>query len=105
MKLVIRNQDGTIKKTFETENVRIKYGTIRDFVKIIDIDKMDDNMAVFGMLTQAFEPFERLLKGIFPDLTDEDLEEVDVVDLVPCFMELFEYIMEKVQGLPKSKNR
>ncbi|MCI7304110.1 MAG: hypothetical protein SOR93_11010 [Clostridiales Family XIII bacterium] len=104
MKLDIKNNAGEVVKTFETDTVTIKYGIIRDFVKIIDMDKLDDDMAVFGMLTEAFEPFEKLLKSIFPDLTDEDLDNIDVVDLVPLFQELLVYIMRKIKGLPKSKN-
>lgn len=104
MKLVIRDNTGEVAKTLSTDVVRIKYGIIRDFIKIIDTEKMGDEMAVFDMLVQAFEPFEKLLKQIFPDLTDEDLENVDITDLVPLFREIFVYVMDKIKGLPKSKN-
>lgn len=106
MKLNIRDEKGTVIKAYETEEVRIPYKIIRRFVKIIDLDKIQggDEIGIAGMVLQCMEPFENLVKSIFPDLTDDELDQVDIMDFVPLFKELLQFVVDKVNSLPKEKN-
>lgn len=105
MKLPIRNDRGDILKTYESNILRIKWKTIKHFVKIIDLDHLDleNEIEIGKIVLKAIDPLEEVIRGIFPELTDEEMDNVDVAqDLVPLAKELFSYVKGEVEELPKN---
>ena len=104
MKLPARNDKGEILKVYESNILRIKWKTVKNFVSIVDLDSLenlDNDMEIGKMVLKAIDPLEEVIRGIFPQLTE--MENVDVLqDLVPLAKELFLYVTGKIEELPKN---
>ncbi|WP_320915689.1 hypothetical protein [Enterocloster bolteae] len=98
-------RNGVIEKTYEVENFRIPYGVIQDVLHLVEVDKLNDEMAIAGMLLEAFDLVDPLLKDLFPGLTDDDLRHADFVDIGLVFTGVARYAIEKLsKGLKRGAN-
>lgn len=94
-----------IEKQFKTETVDIMFGTIEDIIEIVDIDKLDNNLEYAKIILVAMKKLKPLLKDIFTGLTDEDLRNTKITELVPLFKDIIKYMMSEINNLGNgSKN-
>lgn len=101
MKLNVYKNQAEIEKTVTVDKYDLMYGTIEDILEIFDsIEDITNNMQIFDAIAKNREKLNALLKDVFPDLTDADLRMIKVTELVPFFMELFDYVKKSF----KSKN-
>lgn len=77
--LNIYGNDDEILKRFETDKVR--WGV---FVQALEVADGLESKTV----SEQFELINKFVKKIFPDLTDEDLENADVEDVMNTFKQL-----------------
>ena len=94
-----------IAKTYTAEGYDLMLGTIEDFIEIIDLDKLDDNVALTKMVVKAYGQLKPLLKDIFPELTDDEFKRIKVQDLVMTIIQVGHSIMEDLSVLNSGKNR
>lgn len=92
-----------IEKTYTTKGYKLMYGTVKDFMEIIDLDKIDDNSEVAKMILKGYDQIEPLILDIFPDLLEEELRRTGVDDIVLMIKQTACAIGESL-GLLKSKN-
>ena len=93
MKLNIYKNQHEIEKTYQIDNYDLMYGTVEDILSIFDeIDDLSDNMEIFKVIKNNRSKLNDLLKDIFPDLADEELRRIKLKELVPVFMELFDFV-------------
>lgn len=90
--LNIYGKDDEIIKTFSTEMVR--WGVLTQAVKVQEgLDKLN--------AVEQFAVINDFMKKIFPELTDADLDNADMGDV----MNTFKQLLNKVQGIGgNSKN-
>ena len=95
-----------ITKTYEAENADIMFGTIEDIIEIIDIDTLDDKMTWAKLILVSIKKLRPLLKDVFVGLTDDELTNTKVNEVVPLFKEIFSYMWDEILGLggKSSKN-
>lgn len=95
-----------IEKTYTAETVDIMFGTVEDIIDVIDMDKLNDNMAWAKVIGVAIKQLRPLLKEVFDGLTDEELKRTKLKELIPLFKEIFKFMMNEINGLSggKSKN-
>lgn len=103
LKLNVYGKDNKISKTYTASEFDLMWGTIEDLVNCIDIDKVDDNVAVGKMILHVLPQLKPLLKQIFPDLTDSELRCTKVKELVPIFVKSFQYAFQEI-GLLDDKS-
>ena len=108
MQLILNVYDPETKivaKQLRAETVDIMFGTIEDIIDVIDIDKLDDNFEYAKIIFIAMKKLKPLLKDIFVGLTDEDLKNTKISELVPLFKDIFKFMMSEINGLGNgSKN-
>ena len=83
-----------VEKTYQVEGYELMLGTVEDFMAIIDIDKLGDNIEAAKMLLKCYKQLMPLLKDIFPDITDDELKRVKVNELVETFKQVGAAIVE-----------
>ena len=91
-------------KTLKADGYELMLGTIEDFLQVIDVDKLNDNMAVARMVLEGFGQIKPLLKDVFPELTDEDFKGIKVTDLVQTIMQMGMAVIECLTELKSEKN-
>ncbi len=100
MELILNVYDAKTKKIAKqhrAETADIMYGTVEDLIEIIDIDKLNDNMEWAKVIIMALKKLKPLLKEVFTELTDEDLKNTKVKELVPLFATIFKYMMSEIR--------
>ena len=99
IKLNIRDpQDkNKIAKTLEVEGYTLMMGTVDDFMEIIDLDKIDNEKEVVGMVLKSYKQLKPLIMDIFPELTSEDYRNISISDLVAIVPAIGKSIIENVK--------
>lgn len=88
-----------IEKTYTTEGYDLMLGTVEDFMQIIDIDKMNDEVAIAGMVVRGYSQLKPFVNDIFPDLTDDEYKRVKVNDLVRMFVQVGASVLDSIRTL------
>lgn len=108
MQLVLNIYDPVNKlivKQYTAETVDIMFGTIEDLIDIIDVEKLNDNMEWAKVIGVGMKKLKPLLKEVFTGVTDEELKNTKIKELVPLFINIFKYMMSEISGLGNnSKN-
>lgn len=98
-------QTKLISKQYTAETVDIMFGTIEDLIEVLDIDKLNDNMEWAKFIALSLKKLKPLLKEIFTGVTDEELKNTKVKELVPLFINIFKYMVKEFNFLgDNSKN-
>lgn len=101
LKIYKKDSKKEIEKTYSVEGYELMLGTVEDFMNVIDIEKLGDNIEAAKMLLKCYKQLMPLLKDIFPEVTDEELKRVKVNELVETFMQLGKAIIEGFDVLKK----
>lgn len=78
----------TVKKTYTSDSYDLMYGTVEDLINVIDFDglKSNDDVEFVKVVTKLVfnsrDFINHLLKDIFEGLTDEELKNTKVSDIV-----------------------
>lgn len=92
-------------KVLRAEGYDLMLGTIEDFMEIIDLDKLDDNLELAKMVVKGYDQLKPLLKDIFEDMTDADFRGVKISDLVLTIVDVGKAIGESLGILKTGKNQ
>lgn len=103
--LNIYNDKKKVEKTYEVESYELMYGTVEDFISIIDFDKVDDQTELAKMVVNGMGKLKPLLKDVFPEITDDELRRAKVSELVQCIVQIAQSVAETINILDKSGNR
>ena len=108
MQLVLNVYDPKTKliaRQYTAETVDIMFGTIEDLIDIIDVEKLNDNMEWAKVIALSLKKLKPLLKEVFTGVTDEELKNTKITELVPLFVNIFSYMMSEINWLGSgSKN-
>ena len=83
-----------IEKTYTAEGFKLMLGTVEDFMSIIDIDKLGDNIELAKMVVKGYGQIKPLLMDIFPELTADEYRRVSIDGLVSTIGQIGRSIVE-----------
>lgn len=117
MKLNIYGRvDGKKKiiKTYEAETYDLMYGTVEDFLNIIDLQDLkiiasetveaNQIIGVADLIKNCFDQVAPLLMDVFDGLTPEELRNTKVSEIIDVVKECLQYSVKTALGGTKSKN-
>lgn len=83
-----------VEKTYSKDGYELMLGTVDDFLNVIDIEKIGDNIEVAKMIFKCYKKIIPLLKDIFPEASDDELRRTKVNDLVKTIKQVGEAIVD-----------
>ena len=94
------------KKKFKSDKCKLSFGTIRKAMEIIEPDTIDlsNTEEVAKKIIKAFPLVPPILKDIFRDIKDDDIDQADIMDIAAVFIAGFEYLSEQLGLLSTRKN-
>lgn len=95
MKLNIYKNQKEIEKTYEVEAYDLMYGTVEDIFEVLDgIEESASEQDMLKVIQKNRNKITDLLMDVFGDegLTEEELRRIKLKELVPFFVDLFEYV-------------
>lgn len=104
LKLNIYAKDGkTIEKTYTAKDYNIQFGTIRKFMKLMNIEKIEDRTEVLNLLVSTWDEFETVLSGFFPDVQEDEWDRVSLEEIVDLIIDIAMSIVSKIAKIPTQK--
>lgn len=98
-------QTKLIAKQYTAETVDIMFGTIEDLIDVIDMDNLNNDMEWVKIITLSMKKIKPLLKEVFTGVTDEELKNTKIKELIPLFIDIFKYSIGELKNLGgNSKN-
>ena len=82
--------------------VKIKFGTIRKIMELLKIEQIEDTFELLEMLYNAWDSITSVLSSCFPDMEEEDWDNVPIEEVVPAIVEIAKYSMKTMLALPKN---
>lgn len=99
-----KHDKSKVEKTYTVDGYDLMFGTVEEFVNVIDVDKLDDNKEIMRMIIEGYSKLKPLLKDIFPGISDDELDRTKVTDLVRVIVDTGTAVVESFSFL-KSGNR
>lgn len=82
-----------IAKTYSCEAYDLMYGTVEDILEILDgVNGASGEMELAKAVSENREKINNLILDIFPEMTRDELRGIKVKELLPFFVELFNYV-------------
>lgn len=88
IKLNVYKNKKEVEKTYEVEGYDLFYGTVEDFIKVIDVDEINDDVEIIKMVIGCLDQVKPLLLDIFEGLTEEELKRTKVKEIIPCIVKV-----------------
>lgn len=105
LKLNVYDDENKVVKTATAEVMEIKFGSIRSLMKLLNIDDINDTAQLLKVVYGAWEQLTKILNGCFPEMTDEDWDNVKVSELVVVLVAILKYSFTQMLSIPTdSKN-
>lgn len=109
MKLDIYDRK-SIVKTYETDAYSLMFGTVQEFIKIINLDKLksfseeDIGELVLEAIPNSLDLVSHLMKDVFDGLTDDELKNVKIKDIANVVIDIIKYAIKEMSFGAKTKN-
>ena len=109
MKLNIYEKKKIIK-TYTAETYDLLFGTVEDLVDILELDtlKTVSDVEVIklatNVITKGMDIIKPLLKDIFEGLTDDELRNTHVSEIVTVLVEVIKFAINQITKGQKLKN-
>lgn len=97
-------------KTYTAETYDLMFGTVEDLLDVIDIDNIQaDNRtellkAVAKVLAHSMDIVKPLLKDVFDGLTDEELRNTKISEIVDALSNIVTYSINQITKGTNGKN-
>ena len=99
-----------IVKTYKAETYDIMFGTVEDLIDTLNLDGLNtqDNVELVKVATNivinSMDVIKPLLKDIFEGLTDDELRNTKVTEIVTVLMETVKFSMAQIGKGINQKN-
>lgn len=102
---IYKKEDKTkLEKTYTSEGYDLMLGTVEDFMQIIDVDKMNNNIELAKMVLKGYGQLKPLVMDVFPALTDDEFRRIKVNDLINTISQIGTSVLENLELLKSGKN-
>ena len=91
-----------IVKTCEAKVVDLKFGTIRKLMKLLKIDDIENTSELLKVVYSAWDEITVVLDQCFPDMEDDDWDNVKVNELLPVIVNIAKSAFAEMLTLPTS---
>lgn len=111
MELKLNIYDGReIEKTYTASECDIMFGTVEDFIALVDTDKLSESasdkdliVAVTKLLCGGLGEVKTLLKDVFVGVTDDELKRTKMSELVPILVRIVKFSFAEIMSIVSTK--
>lgn len=101
----VYDDDGNIVKTCKSIDAKLRFGSVRKIMALLQIDDINDTAELIKMVYGAWDQLTKVLSKCFPEMTDDDWDNVYLEELIPTLLNILKAYFVKLTGLPSdSKN-
>ena len=97
----VYNDNDEIVKTSTATEATIRFGAVRQLMKLTKIDNIENTGEILEVITGAWDEYTKILSKFFPDMTEEDWDNVEIDELIPVTIRLVSEIFAGTLRIPK----
>ena len=103
--LNVYDDENKVVKTSKAELVELKFGAIRKLMKLLNIDNINDTAELLKTVYSAWDQLTKILNSCFPDMTEDDWDDVKVSELIPVLMTILKYSFTQMLTIPADSSK
>lgn len=103
--LNVYDDENKVVKTSKAELVDLKFGAIRRLMKLLNIDDINNTAELLKTVYSAWDQLTKILNGCFPDMTEDDWDNVKVSELLPALMSILKYSFTQILNIPADSSK
>lgn len=100
-----------VVKTYEADSYDLMFGTLEDFVNVIDerlfgddINDMDFAKIGLSLLKGSMSQIKPLIMDIFEGLTEEEIRKTKTSELLGVILSIAKYSFSEIKSISNEKN-
>lgn len=93
----------TVRKECAAASVKIPFGVIRKLMKLFDENTLEDTSQIFTVITSSFNDIANILHNVFPEIEEEEWDNIDTTELVTVIYKIIKYSFLKMLEIPTGK--
>ena len=94
-----------VVKTFKASTCDLMFRTVRKLMDLLKIEDMDDQAQMLKTIYSAWGEICTVLGGVFPEVSDEDWDNVRVRELLPLVLKIAKYSISEMFAIPTSDEK
>ena len=94
-----------IIKTYTTDEYDLMYGTVEDILVLFDNVNVNDTTQMLKVIMKFMNQLKPLLKDVFFGLTDEEMKQIKVKELIPVIVDILKMAMSQFSDGSKNVQR
>lgn len=97
MELTLKIYEGRkVIKTYTAETVDFSFGVVEDILDALDFEHMSNQTEIATMIVKASKQLKPFLKDIFEGVTDEEIRNTRIQNLIEVFRGLYWYATQEL---------
>ena len=99
MNLILNIYDGqNVIKTYKAETLDFSFGVVEDVLDALDFENMKtgSKAELAGVIIKCSKQLKPFLRDLFPGVTDEELRNTRIQNLIEVFRGLYTYATEEL---------
>lgn len=98
---IYKEHSKEIEKTYETEEVRVMYGTLEDVASVVNCEITEKNKAITigKAVVQAMPVINDLLLTMFDGLTHEELRRTKLDEVISLIIDVTLYTADEMMSI------
>lgn len=102
--IVYEDDFKTIKKEVIAEPGKIPFGIVRKIMKVLKSENVNNTAELMRIVTDMWDDVIKVLTNVFPDMKEEDWDNVDTQELVAVLWQMTKHYFKSMLNLPTEKN-
>lgn len=99
----VYDDNNEVVKTYTASVAKIKFGTIRAIMALLNVERVNDTSELLKTVYAAWGQLVRLLNNCFPEMTEEEWDNVPVEEVYLVVMQILRSSFAQM-GQIKTKN-
>lgn len=104
MTIKVYDDDDNVVKECKAELVDLRFGQVSALMELLDVENVDDSVTLMRMVNKAWKQLTKILSKVFPDMTEDDWDNVKISELLPVVVLILKSSFAEMMKIPKSKN-
>lgn len=100
----IYDDDDKIVKKAKANTVDLRMGQVSAIMELLDAENMETSQDLMNIVNKAWKQLVKILSKIFPDVTEEEWDNVKLSELLPVLVMIIRASFSEMMKIPKSKN-
>lgn len=104
-------KNGSVVKTYTTNDFILTTGVCEDILNVIDIDKLTSlgneekmSLEIFKVVQKSFPTFKPFLQDLFIGLTDDEFRQTAIKDVAKIVFVIVKYTISELSSIGATKN-